>query len=209
VRFHRIAGLFVALAAAAGMAPGAAHAGPYPVEPPPASVSDGTVSNGGTVTFSGTGFLPFEKISITVNYSGSNSAAALRLHAGDDFPLAFRRAAAVAELPRRVTLSATADAAGSFSLTVRLSEVGNATLVATGLTSGHTVTANVEVVAPSDDETTPDTDDDNNNNNTALPTTGPSAAPLLLTVSGGLGLVFLGTVILWYFRGRRTSAQRS
>ena len=176
------------------MIPPAAHAAPYPVEPPPASVSDGTVSNGGTVTFSGSGFLPFEKISININYGDSDSSAAFRRQVGGGF------VPAAAQLPRRAKLTVAADAHGAFSITLRLTKIGNATLVATGLTSGRTVTAHVKVVAPSDgDDNKPTKPGDG----TALPTTGPGGAPLLIAVASGAGLVSFGTAILLLVRVRR------
>ena len=205
MRFRRIVGLLVAVTAAMILTPrGAASAAPYPVDPPPASVSDGTVPDGGSVTFSGTGFLPFEKISININYGPSNSSAGFAQKSVGGFVLA------AAALPRRAVLTATADAKGTFSITVHLSQVGTATLVATGLTSGRTVTANVKVLGPPEDDTsgTPPGDgtDTSPGDDTALPTTGPSGARLLVAVSGGVGLVFLGAAILWYARSRRDHA---
>jgi LPXTG-motif cell wall-anchored protein len=193
VRFHRIVGFFVAITAAVLMAPAAAHARPYPVEPPASEVSDGTVSDGGTVTFSGGGFLPYEKISINISYSGSNSSAASRQSPAGGFVLA------AVQLPRRATLTVTADGNGYFSIEVPLTQVGSATLVATGLTSGVTVTANVEVLPPAENV------DDEDGDDGALPTTGPSGGLLLIAVAGGAGAVLLGAASLWFARTRRRS----
>jgi hypothetical protein len=204
VRSGRIVALLIAIALAVLVAPGAAHAEPYPAETPPASVSDGTVSDGGSVTFSGTGFLPFEKISIDIGYAGSDSSAALGPHPAGGYVLAAARQL------RRATLTVTADAQGSFSITLRLTETGTATLVATGLTSGRKVTANVEVLGPSDGDDNGVTPGDGNGSDreVALPTTGPSAAPLLASVIGGLSLVIVGGLVVRYARSRRSATGR-
>lgn len=211
--FRRMLRLLVLVAAMVFAAPAAAQAEPYPVLPPDSGVSDGTVEPGGTVTFSGEGFLPFEKISIEVGYEGSDNNAA-------SFGEAPRRSdglvLAAATLPQRVTITTTADAEGRFSIEVPLTEVGDATLVATGLTSGVTVTTVVEVVEEGGggggdtdgDEGTGDDesgDEGSGDEETSLPTTGPSGGPLLLAVSSGLGAVFLGTALVWLVRTRRRS----
>ncbi|WP_196414236.1 hypothetical protein [Actinoplanes aureus] len=182
-------------------APAAAYAEPYPVSPPDSGVSDGTVEPGGTVTFSGEGFLPFERISIEIGYEGSDNSAASfeRAPRSDGFVLA------AAALPQRVTITTTADENGRFSVQVPLTEVGNATLVATGLTSGVTVTTVVEVVSEGgsgggDDDSG---DEGAESDEAALPTTGPSGEPLLIIVSSGVGAVLLGTALMWLFRIRR------
>lgn len=186
-------GLIVATVAAVLLAPGVAHADPYPVEPPASTVSDGTVSDGGTVTFSGKGFLPFEEISIEINYSGDNSSAAW---SGSKRGGIFLAALPVA----RQTLHVTADAKGEFSIQVKLAQVGTATLLATGLTSGVTVTTNVKVMDSKDTDTGGSGGgDDNDNAGSGLPRTGPSGAPLL--VAGGA--VLLGVVLLLLTRVRR------
>jgi LPXTG-motif cell wall-anchored protein len=177
VLFHRIVGLLVATAAAVIMAPAAANAVPYPAEPPASSVSDGTVSDGDTVIFSGEGFLPGERISI-------------ELSDGSSFTIK-------------------ADANGEFSVPVDLTHVGTARLMATGLTSGVTVTENVQVLDSMDSDVSGgggDNDGDGGTsagNNGALPTTGPSGTPLLIAVGGGAGAVVLGAAFLWFARSRR------
>ncbi|MEU4423060.1 hypothetical protein AB0F81_20745 [Actinoplanes sp. NPDC024001] len=203
--------LFVLVAAMVLAAPVAAHAEPYPVEPPDSGVSDGTVQPGGTVTFSGEGFLPFERISIEVGYDGSDNNAAFfgeRERRSDGLVLA------AAALPQRVTITTTADENGRFSVEVPLTEVGNATLVATGLTSGVTVTTVVEVVGDGDSGDGDDggsgggdsgdsDDSEDGDSDEALPTTGPSGTSLLLVVSSGVGAVLVGTAMLWLVRSRR------
>jgi LPXTG-motif cell wall-anchored protein len=87
---------------------------------------------------------------------------------------------------------------------VPLTRIGTATLVATGLTSGVTVTAYVEVVAPpaphdgSGGGSREPADD-----NQALPTTGQSGARLLAIVSGGVAAVLVGGVLIGLARRRR------
>ncbi|AGL16329.1 hypothetical protein [Actinoplanes sp. N902-109] len=184
-------GLLLATIAAVLIAPGSAHAAPYPVEPPASDVSDGTVSDGGTVTFSGRGFLPFETVSISVDYGGDDSAAAARQQAGGFVLAAYQLPA------RKATLTTKADAEGAFRIEVPLSQVGRATLVARGLTSGVTITQTVTVVDSSggnggggDDIVVP------SDNSAALPKTGPSGRPLLITLIAGLGALVLGGGLL-------------
>jgi hypothetical protein len=192
--------LVVAVFAAIVMAPAAAHAEPYPAETPPASVSDGTVEPGGTVTFSGSGFKPFEKISIEVGYSGSDSRAAYRTGTTGGFVLA---------AARRATITTTADGNGNFSIEVPLTEVGTATLTAVGLTSGKTVTSVVEVAPPSDDNGDNDKNGDNDGNDSevSLPTTGPAHRPLVISVAGGMGAILIGAALVWISRGRRRDTE--
>ena len=202
MRLHRIVGLLVATAAAVIMAPAAAYAAPdpYPAGEPDSSVSDGTVSDGEAVTFWGKGFLPFERITIRIIYGSADDTAAFRQETAGGFILA------AVQLPRRAGLTVTADADGEFSVRLRLTRAGGVTLVATGQTSGVTVTENVQVV------TSPDTGvngaqgnngDGDDDNGTALPITGPSGTPLLIALGGGAGAVLLGTALLLFSLRRR------
>ncbi len=188
--------LLVTLLGSIAVASPAAYAvpAPYPAEPPAASVSDGTVPPGGMVTFSGGGFLPYEHVSITVAWGGSDNAALYRPRGG--FVLA----------ARRTTLSATADGKGYFSISVRLSGSGTATLKAVGLTSGVTVTSTVEV-APTPSASNSGADHDTtggggggDGDDVALPKTGPS---VLLPAAGGAGAILIGIVLLRVARTRR------
>jgi hypothetical protein len=195
-------GLLIATATAVLIAPATAFAEPpYPDEPPAASVSDGTVSDGGTVTFSGEGFIPGETIAIEISYDGSDSTAGFSRAGAGGFVLA-----AAAILPRKAGLEVTASDAGSFSVEIPLTQVGTATLVATGLTSGVTVTSVVEVVA-ADDSDSGDSGDDGNdssaNAGNALPTTGTSGRMMAFSVYGGLGAVLLGAALIWFTSARR------
>jgi LPXTG-motif cell wall-anchored protein len=191
--------LLIALFAAAAMAPTAAQAVPYPADPPAAEVSDGTVEPGGAVTFSGNGFLPFERITIDIDYGATDSAAAARPAAADGFFLA----AAHSQL---AVITTTADANGSFSIQVPLSQAGTATLVATGATSGVSVSATVEVAPTEDDgggDGGGDGEDGDSDDDVTLPTTGPSGAPMMIAAATGAGTIFLGLALLWFTRGRR------
>ncbi|HEU4348277.1 MAG TPA: hypothetical protein VFR35_10860 [Actinoplanes sp.] len=198
MRPYRILSLLIATAAALLIAPAAAHAEPYPAEPPASTISDGTVADGGGVIFSGAGFLPGETISISISYEGSDSTAAFEGESAARFVLA------AATLPRRAAISVIASEEGTFSIRLKLSEVGTATLVAIGLTSGVTVTQTVEVVAGSDGDGGGDGDDDTSaGGGSALPTTGPSGRGLAFTLYVGLGAILAGAGTLWFLRRRR------
>jgi hypothetical protein len=197
-------GLLIATATALILAPAAAaNAEPYPAEPPASSVSDGEVEDGGFVTFSGQGFLPFEKISIEINYEGSDSTAALK-----DAPGGFVLAGLPMQL-RAVTVTATAQ--GTFSVRLRLTEVGDVTLVATGLTSGVTVVENLVVVVDEDGGGGGDGDGNDGDNNAGgdgtLPTTGSDGSVLTYTLYGGLGAILVGAGAIWLARTRRRTTE--
>ncbi|HET6529214.1 MAG TPA: hypothetical protein VFH03_01155 [Actinoplanes sp.] len=197
MRASRLLGLLAAVATAVLTMPAPAQAEPYPAEPPASSVSEGQVTDGGTVTFRGEGFLPGETIAITISYNGSDSTAATRANSGRFVP------AAMADL------TVTASSAGTFSVTLKLTRVGTATLVATGLTSGVTVTQTVEVVASEDSDGAGGGEDDTTNaggGNDRLPTTGSSGRLLFVSIYAGLGAILVGAGILWFTRSRRRSA---
>jgi LPXTG-motif cell wall-anchored protein len=113
----------------------------YPAPTTSGTVSDGTVAPGETFTFSGSGFLAGEAISITVTLTRAPQAsggafaggASMAVPAKINLPLA----------PQ--TFATTADANGNFAFPVSISEAGTYTLTATGLTSGNTVTASITV----------------------------------------------------------------
>ena len=197
MRTFRMLGLLIATATALILAPAAAaQAEPYPAEPPASSVSDGEVSDGGFVVFSGEGFLPFEEISIVIDYDGSDSTASLNGSPGG-FVLA--------ALPERRAINVTADAQGSFSVRLRLTEVGDVTLVATGLTSGVTVAQNVTVVAAADDGDSGD--DTNADGGGTLPTTGSDGSVLTYSLYGGLGAILIGAGAIYLARTRRRTTE--
>jgi LPXTG-motif cell wall-anchored protein len=114
---------------------------PYPAPTTSGTVSDGTVAPGETFTFSGSGFLAGEAISVTVTLTRAPQAsggafsggASMAVPAKINLPLA----------PQ--TFATTADANGNFAFPVSISEAGTYALTATGLTSGNTVTSSVTV----------------------------------------------------------------
>ncbi|MCA2214079.1 LPXTG cell wall anchor domain-containing protein [Jidongwangia harbinensis] len=114
--------MILATLAAIFVGPAAAHAAPYPIGEPASSVSDGVVPDGGTLTFSGSGFGAGELVQITAVYGGK--VYVLK------------------------TVRASAD--GSFRTVVALSIVGSAVLTATGQESGVVVVQNVRVTADGD-----------------------------------------------------------
>jgi LPXTG-motif cell wall-anchored protein len=113
----------------------------YPAPSTSGTVTDGTVAPGESFTFSGSGFLAGEAITVTVTLTrapqaiggGFSGGASMAVPAKINLPLA----------PQ--TFATTADANGNFALPVSISEAGTYTLTATGLTSGNTVTSSVRV----------------------------------------------------------------
>ncbi|MBT1004468.1 peptidase [Paenarthrobacter sp. DKR-5] len=101
-------------------------------------VSNGTVTVGQQFIFSGTGFAPFETIKITVTL-----APKLQGFGGGGAGVASGVFTVVPGSTQ--TFSAKADANGKFSIALTLDTPGTYVLTATGLTSGHTVTATVTV----------------------------------------------------------------
>jgi LPXTG-motif cell wall-anchored protein len=114
---------------------------PYPAPSTPGTVSDGTVAPGETFTFSGSGFLAGEAITVTVTLTRAPQAiggsfsggASMAVPAKINLPLA----------PQ--SFATTADANGNFAFPVSISEAGTYTLTATGAVSGNTVTSSVTV----------------------------------------------------------------
>jgi hypothetical protein len=121
--------LAVAFASALLFTGNAMAAPPYVSGPVTGSVSANSVVEGGTVTFSGTGFLPGEDILISV----STIPAAPGLRSGS-YALAAAPAA-----------NAIADANGAFSASLTLTQAGVATVTAVGAQSGVTTSATVTV----------------------------------------------------------------
>jgi LPXTG-motif cell wall-anchored protein len=130
------------------------------------------VTVGGSVTVTGTGFEPNESVNITVTYR----AAALG-HIGR---------AAHASLPMARAAVITADATGSFTTDVTLTQVGTAVITATGLTSGASASATVTVLPAG----------------AALPITGDNGRTLLILLIGSAVLAS-GLVLVVLTRSRR------
>ncbi|MFC8302311.1 peptidase [Specibacter sp. NPDC057265] len=121
----------------------AAQAAPeYPATQPSVTVSDGTVTPGEAVIFSGTGFLPGEIIDVTVEQTSVVAGGAIGSLGGGvsmSKPMIIKAVA-----PLSFTTEAAAD--GSFSVPVTLNATGTYTLTATGRESKVTVTQVVKVV---------------------------------------------------------------
>jgi len=124
---------------------GVSSAAPAPVVyPPEPSVTVNVnitiifIVNGGVVNFFGSGFDPLEGLDITVTYGP---------------PSGLRSTPALAEASAAKRLTAQADAAGNFSTPVTLTQVGTATLTATGQSSGKSASLTVEVFQNESDYT--------------------------------------------------------
>lgn len=161
----------------------------YPA-PAPGGVSDATVAPGTTVTFSGSGFIPGEAIRVTVDYSNTPVVVP---------GTGVNGVIVLAEIVN--TFTTNADTNGNFSTDITLGEAGTYTLTATGLESGHTVTAVVSVDpafadgAGNNDGS--EADDDN------LADTGADSAMLLW---GAAGVVALGAGVASVAVARRKNA---
>ncbi|WP_427016761.1 LPXTG cell wall anchor domain-containing protein [Pseudarthrobacter sp. P1] len=130
------------LTLSAGVA--SAQAAPYPA-PPSSTVSSGTVTPGGSVVFSASGFTPGESITITVVFGGPTAAGVVGGHGGASMsvPMIIKSA--------DIVTKATAAADGSFSTNITLTDTGTYTLTATGDISGVTASQVVRVVAATGD----------------------------------------------------------
>lgn len=155
----------------------AASADPYPIISPLLSVSAGTVVVGSDVTVTGTGYGPDENVNVTTVVQ---TTAIGRLgEAAGVHQAAARRATAVT------------DGAGSFSITLRLDEVGLVIITGTGLTSGASASATVRVVPEGG----------------VLPVTGDDGRNLWLFLIGA-AVVASGVVLVVLTRSRRPSRPR-
>lgn len=117
----------------------------YPGGATEGTVSSGTVSDGGTVTFAGTGFEDNEPIAITAAPTAAPQAIGGSFSGGASLAVPAKIAVPFATQ----TFSTTADSNGAFSYTITLSEPGTYLLTAEGLTSGHTVSSTVSVLSAS------------------------------------------------------------
>ena len=112
----------------------------YPAPVQQGTVSSATVTVGGTVVFSGTGFTPGETINITITFTAAPQGAAAP---GTGGGVAMAVPGSLSLAPTTTTLTAVANGSGAFSTGVTLSAAGTYQLTAVGATSGHTVTATV------------------------------------------------------------------
>jgi LPXTG-motif cell wall-anchored protein len=114
---------------------------PYPAPTTSGTVSDGTVAPGETFTFSGSGFLAGEAITVTVTLTRAPQAIGGSFSGGASMAVP-----AKINLPLAPQSFATAaDANGNFAFPVSISEAGTYTLTAAGAVSGNTVTSSVTV----------------------------------------------------------------
>ncbi|MFH5878536.1 LPXTG cell wall anchor domain-containing protein [Arthrobacter sp. NA-172] len=111
----------------------------YPA-PVPGTVSSATVTVGGTVVFSGTGFTPGETITITIVFTPAPQGAAAP---GTSNGIAMAVPGALPLASTTTTLTAVANSSGAFSSDVTLNAAGTYQLTAVGATSHHSVTATV------------------------------------------------------------------
>lgn len=109
----------------------------YPA-PVPGTVSNATVTVGGSVVFSGGGFTPGETITVTITFTAAPQGAAAP---GTSGGLALAVPGALHLAPTTVT--AVANSSGAFSTNVTLTAAGTYQLTAVGATSGHSVTSTV------------------------------------------------------------------
>jgi len=153
-------------------APTTASAEPYPAGSPDITVPTATVSEGGDLTVTGTGFGANEEVALDVVYAEALGSG------GTMFTVAYVRRAPVTTV--------TANAQGAWSASITLTQAGTATITATGQTTGVVQTTSVRVLGglPQSDEG----DDDE------LPITGPG-----LTAAFAIGTlaVVTGAVLLW------------
>ncbi|MFE5835273.1 LPXTG cell wall anchor domain-containing protein [Arthrobacter sp. NPDC056493] len=148
------------------------------------AVSDGTVTPGQVFTFSGTGFVPGETITITITITSTPQA----LGGGFSGGAAMSVPSKITVLAAPQTLTTTAGADGSFAFPLSLNEPGTYTLTAAG--ANHSVTTSVTVAGAATGA------------GTGLSNTGGSGAGLANT--GGNGLANTGadsSLVLWSLVG--------
>lgn len=160
---------------------GAANAVESYPPPAPGGVSNATVTPGASITFSGTGFEAAEAISIAVEYYNDPVVV----------PGTGLNSLIIMAQPVN-SFTTTATASGEFSTGVSLGEAGTYALTATGLTSGHAVTAAVSVdPAFTDDAATESGAGGESSEDTGgidLASTGAESAMLLWGAAGILAL---------------------
>ena len=185
---------FISLLAMGGVSSAAPAPVVYPA--PPTVIVNVNINiifivNGGTVIFFGSGFDPLEGLDITVTYGP---------------PSGLRSTPALAEAAAAKRLTTQADSAGNFSTPVNLTQVGTATLTATGQTSGKSASITVEVFQNESDYTGVVTGGSSSGTWTgtsggsssgALASTGASVAgPIAIGAAAlfaGLAMLFFGT----------------
>jgi hypothetical protein len=153
---------------AVGVMGTAAPAQAYPPETPTATVSDTTVSDDGSVRFSGHALHAGETMTISVSYSSSG----------------FTNYFSPRRLPRGVVGTTVADENGFWSKSVRLTQSGRATLTAVGNMGTPARSLQVLVLAKK-------------GSSAGLAVTGPKVSTIVLTGVGAVllgGLLVFGAV---------------
>lgn len=166
------------------------HDTDYPSAPVTGTVSDGTVAPDESFIFSGTGFNADEPIAMEVSREDSEPSAAGTVGG----PSAASPAGMIVPVEKVATATTTADAAGNFSYPFDLGSNGLYTLEATGLQSGHVVTA--QVVVYSETPAVVVADGPAAKAGAALANTGLSSGMLIWGAAGVGALVFgAGSVV--------------
>jgi hypothetical protein len=166
----------------------------YPAGTTPLVVSPATVPAGGAVTLIGTGYASGEPIDITVTYAPASHALGSG-HSGGIVSLAAFSVRGAGSARPAVIAQIAADAAGSFKQQVRLTTAGQATITASGMTSGHALTSVVTVLAAAATTTVTTTPQG------TLPFTGENLIALC-----GVGLIVISLGALLIVRRRHTTA---
>jgi LPXTG-motif cell wall-anchored protein len=170
------------------------------------TVSDGTVTPGQVFTFSGTGFLAGETITITITITSTPQALGGGFSGGAS--MAVPSKITVLSAPQTFTTTAAAD--GSFAFPLSLSEPGTYTLTAVGATSGHSVSQSVTVAAAAGTGAGTGTGTGLSNtggNGAGLANTGADSSLVLWSLVGG-GALVAGAASVVVVR-RRANAEAS
>lgn len=185
----------------------------YPAPSPVLDTSTGTVRPGGTVTISGV-LGPFDHVTIDVDWGdGSSGGAALTPAAttgravftpaidsgGASIAPAIENGGGAVITPVVIIGETDADSIGRFSVTLELSKVGMATVVATGSPSGRTATTVLKVLAALPASSGTDTSN-------TIPVTGQRTGTL---VALGAGSFVLGALMVLAAVTRRRRATAS
>lgn len=192
--------------------PTPASAEPYGAVPPAITVSAPTVDEGGLVTFTGNGFIPFELVEIDVTYTSDVNASGRLggLSGRPDGPGGSGRAegigggqfmTAALPVPRAIVKTLNAEADGTWVTTIRLTEPGLAVVTAQGTLSDVTAVATVTIQD--------DTGNNGGSNTTgALARTGLDGRRLGWQVGGGVAAIVVGAGLVWFAvrRRRRSTA---
>lgn len=158
---------------------------PYPPGAPSITLSPSTITLGGTITISGTGFGPGEVIDITFTVQSTG----LRAHGA-----AFVALATPAQ-------HVTASAEGSFTTSAVMDTEGTIQITATGETSGFTASATETVTAAA--STTTAATVATTTAAAGLPNTGVNRTMLVIGIVGGALAIIIGGGLVWLGASRR------